>query len=240
MAIFAVMHLFAFPWKPYDLSRYPDPLTAPTGGYSGEGKYQGGWLGVYAMIDAFNPWDIVKASGRGFRWLFVGRRKRFEDISYTGKIDGAGIQPPLGDATVPDYPATELQPSGDGRGPRTGTYASVEEDTAGLLTHARSHGEALSPERTRASTDEYGDLSTRQPIAQPSAQAFGGFDFGDAVYHKSPYIPPSPAADTEYRGAQGLGHSGDAEWNHWAGAQRGDASDEQSLRPPTYRTREDR
>lgn len=72
MAIFAVMHLFAFSWKPYDL--YKNPKAG--------GKYTGGFLGWYAFLDAFNLWDVVKAAARGFRWLFVGARKREQDVSY--------------------------------------------------------------------------------------------------------------------------------------------------------------
>lgn len=73
MAIFAVMHIFAFPWRPYDISKSSNPND----------HYQGGFLGFKALLDAFNPWDIIKASARGFRWLFVGIRKRHHDPSYT-------------------------------------------------------------------------------------------------------------------------------------------------------------
>ncbi|KAL8831621.1 MAG: hypothetical protein Q9170_005209 [Blastenia crenularia] len=84
MAIFSVFHLFAFPWTVYDIRRsaivasesapgfLPDPKTA----------YLGGPLGTKALLDAFNPWDFIKAIGRGFRWFAVGRRRREEDISY--------------------------------------------------------------------------------------------------------------------------------------------------------------
>ncbi|KAG9617176.1 DUF300-domain-containing protein, partial [Aureobasidium melanogenum] len=60
MAIFAVMHLFAFPWREYDLSKtpYADPVTAPGSGFSGTApKYHGGWMGIKAYGDTFNPWD---------------------------------------------------------------------------------------------------------------------------------------------------------------------------------------
>ncbi|KAI4140574.1 MAG: hypothetical protein L6R39_005744, partial [Caloplaca ligustica] len=84
MAIFSVFHLFAFPWTVYDIRRsaivasesapgfLPDPNTA----------YLGGRLGTKALLDAFNPWDLIKAVGRGFRWFAVGRRRREQDISY--------------------------------------------------------------------------------------------------------------------------------------------------------------
>lgn len=70
MSIFAVVHIFAFSYKPYDLR------------YNPGASYQGGFMGWKAILEAFNLWDVVKASARGFRWLFVGARKREQDISY--------------------------------------------------------------------------------------------------------------------------------------------------------------
>ena len=93
MAIFSVFHLWAFPWKVYDIRRsaivasesapgfLPDPKTA----------YRGGPFGINALMDAFNPWDLVKAVGRGFKWFAVGRRTREQDIYY--KNTGMGLDP---------------------------------------------------------------------------------------------------------------------------------------------------
>jgi len=85
MAIFAVMHIFAFSAKPYHINKrtslstsYPEPGVASNSSLT----YFGGFLGIKALFDAFNPWDIVKASARGFRWLFVGRKHRKQDSSY--------------------------------------------------------------------------------------------------------------------------------------------------------------
>lgn len=76
MSLFAVLHLFAFPWTPY--SRNAKTLQ--------EGKdigpKQGGFLGLKAIADAMNPWDLVKAFARGMRWIFVGRKHRQHDSSY--------------------------------------------------------------------------------------------------------------------------------------------------------------
>lgn len=94
MALFAVFHLWAFPWKVYDINRsnivasesapgfLPDPKTA----------YQGGKFGERALMEAFNPWDLIKAVGRGFRWAAVGRRTRMDDISYKTS-QGVGLEP---------------------------------------------------------------------------------------------------------------------------------------------------
>jgi hypothetical protein len=75
MTIFACLHLWAFPWKPYDLDhqlRGPERLDhyacAPH----------------TALLDALNPWDYVKAAARGFRWLLYDVRYRRDDSSYQG------------------------------------------------------------------------------------------------------------------------------------------------------------
>lgn len=82
MAVFAVLHLFAFPWrKPYG----PQSAKGPE-----LWRSQGGPYGIYAYVDAFNPWDILKAVARGFRWLFVGRRQRKADRSYQKEAWGGG------------------------------------------------------------------------------------------------------------------------------------------------------
>jgi hypothetical protein len=161
MTIFAIMHHFAFPWKPYDIRNSPDPSA----------RYQGGTLGWRALVDAFNPWDIIKASARGFRWLFVGVKQRETDISYKepgmnnaialqrsrepsrlggerGRLDradtmdrmerqetgygGAGLSPQV----------SHLEGVGDSK-----EYIPVEdpsdgEDQATLLTHAQSMGQS--------------------------------------------------------------------------------------------------
>jgi hypothetical protein len=80
MAIFSVLHLFAFSWKEY---------TTNKDGMDPHGGYKGGPLGVKAIIDAFNVWDLIKAAARGFRWLFVGRRKRTTDRSYNPAPTGS-------------------------------------------------------------------------------------------------------------------------------------------------------
>ena len=92
MAFFSIFHLWAFPWDVYDVKRssivaaesaryLPDPETA----------YQGGSLGVKALIDAFNVWDLCKNVGRGFRWAIKGHKTREQDSSY--KPNGTGLEP---------------------------------------------------------------------------------------------------------------------------------------------------
>ncbi|KAK3374473.1 organic solute transporter Ostalpha-domain-containing protein [Lasiosphaeria ovina] len=68
MAAFAVLHLWAFPWRVYSAR--------------GGGAKQGGFLGLRALWEAVFIWDVVKGFGRGMRWLFVGVKHRHIDVSY--------------------------------------------------------------------------------------------------------------------------------------------------------------
>lgn len=107
MALFAVLHLWAFPWQPYSLNNIkyanavPDEPLSPLESTS----YQGGFLGFKALLDAFNPWDLIKAIGRSARWLFVGRKERQFDPSYQGQ--------PGSSFTVKTTPAVTAQERGD-------------------------------------------------------------------------------------------------------------------------------
>ena len=84
MAVFAIFHLWAFPWTVYDVRRSPIVAAESAAGFLPDPKtaYQGGRFGQVALMDAFNPWDLIKAVGRGFRWFAIGRRIREQDISY--------------------------------------------------------------------------------------------------------------------------------------------------------------
>ena len=79
MAFFAVLHLWAFSWKPYSLKNQPSEITDFYG--NGKASYEGGPFGVKGVLDALNPMDLIRAIGRSFRWLFVGRKRRTMDPS---------------------------------------------------------------------------------------------------------------------------------------------------------------
>ena len=80
MALFSIFHFWAFSWKPYVVgSKESEAERVP-----GEGnlRYVGGHLGLKALADAFNFWDLIKAVGRSARWVFKGRKTRHLDESY--------------------------------------------------------------------------------------------------------------------------------------------------------------
>ena len=146
MAIFSILHIFAFSHHEYRTSRVSAFYEGP------EGSYQGGRFGIKAYRDAYNPWDLIKGVGRGFRWLFVGRRKRLEDSSY--KADGGG-----GGGGVPSSTHANVDLDlGGNQGPRrpppVSTLSSTkiskpkhyqpihhEADGEELLTHAQSNND---------------------------------------------------------------------------------------------------
>lgn len=81
MAIFSIFHLWAFSYRPYALKskHHREDIVA---GESEPASYKGGFLGVRALFDSFNVWDLVKAVGRAGKWLFHGRKHRHQDVSY--------------------------------------------------------------------------------------------------------------------------------------------------------------
>ncbi|KAL4957515.1 organic solute transporter Ostalpha-domain-containing protein [Aspergillus filifer] len=89
MALFAILHLWSFPWKPYALGFQTDEVTDMFG--NGKRTYQGGKWGMGALVDALNPIDLIKAVGRSMRWLFVGRKKRTLDASYQTSAETIGL-----------------------------------------------------------------------------------------------------------------------------------------------------
>jgi Organic solute transporter Ostalpha len=151
MAIFSVFHLFAFSWKPYTLTskeRLADAIpgeSAPT--------YRGGFLGIKAIIDSMNPWDMVKAVGRAARWLFRGRKHRHHDVSYDlsrAPSDNPASKPPLFAPPTARTGARPLHYGGDGTG--EGEILLANPQAMGLSGPGAFRTET-SPYRTETRTD---------------------------------------------------------------------------------------
>ncbi|KAI1268894.1 organic solute transporter Ostalpha-domain-containing protein [Xylariaceae sp. FL1019] len=146
MALFAILHLWSFSYVPYKEGAkptfYPNPnMTNESPSRVNEsGPKQGGFLGIKALFDAGNPWDIAKAFGRGIRWLFVGAKRRHEDpsyqlggdTSYVGK-DGMPLK------STDHLPiATQFRRSTYGM-PISQNDPIPEEESAGLIANAQSN-----------------------------------------------------------------------------------------------------
>lgn len=152
-------------------------------------------------MDAFNPWDIIKMTARGFRWLFVGYRLREQDESYqrpesvaSSKL-GSGGKDYIGpNHAATNAPATELS--------TRGRRDTVEDDRAGLLGDQGYMGAAslrmpsASPYRTVSSDDSQIDLSAphirprgfAELDSKPSDYRFDD----DTSYH--PHMGPAAGA----------------------------------------------
>ncbi|KAI5296417.1 hypothetical protein KEM52_002829 [Ascosphaera acerosa] len=129
MALFSVLHFFAFSARPFYLKNLGGKAQ----------QYQGGWFGILAWVEAFNPWDFLKAGARGLRWLLVGVRHRQEDPSYRQARPGyhrnssafsEGVDSvAMGDPMAP-LAASELPPAGHNRhdDPYVGRFDAVKSD----------------------------------------------------------------------------------------------------------------
>ncbi|ORY65226.1 organic solute transporter Ostalpha-domain-containing protein [Pseudomassariella vexata] len=163
MALFALLHQWAFPYQPYKPGAKPTfyPVAdASLGGSHLENEHEtprGVWK---AFGDALNLWDIVKAFGRGMRWLFVGVKSRHHDASYQPKGGHNSL-----DTSYPmkSYPmsagpkstdhlpiATEFRRSKFGMGlPQKKDDEPVAGDeSAGLIENAQSFSVPTSPPRS--------------------------------------------------------------------------------------------
>ncbi|KAF2657244.1 DUF300-domain-containing protein [Lophiostoma macrostomum CBS 122681] len=135
MAFFAVLHIFAFPWSPYDLRRRQETFDEFSSGGAPK-TYASGAL--RALLSALNPWDIVKAFSRGARWLFVGVRHRKDDISYQTKLEPVSTSYDGPTFAGNGEAATEFRPgrkdSAPGRSENLDTYALLSDAQANPLS----------------------------------------------------------------------------------------------------------
>ena len=188
MALFAIFHIFAYPHAPYKPGAHHSGEAGaskyPTGDPDDLGPKQGGFMGARALLDALNPWDIVKAFGRGIRWMFVGAHRRKEDASYArdardalalqahaaevevGRGEDTAYRPPMNLPIAEEFSRRKFSPAEyDG------------EENAGLISHAAANPVDM-PEAGRESPSGPGSLY------KPREQRYDGAtgqEFGDAA-----------------------------------------------------------
>ena len=186
MAFFSIFHLWAFPWRVYDIRRSEIVVAESAPGFLPDPKtaYSGGPFGVNALMDAFNPWDLVKNVGRGFKWFAVGRRTRMDDISYKNS-HSTGLEPTRNQLTAFDTAGNNSldagpEPYESGRKP--GRYTPLdpdEDDTDQLLTHAQTNPS---------------DSSPKPPYPRPMERLqHGNPSTGGDIGTMGIYDPPPPA-----------------------------------------------
>ncbi|KAJ5182686.1 hypothetical protein N7492_000302 [Penicillium capsulatum] len=139
MFIFSLVHIWSFSFKPYVISNQATEITDFYG--NGKASYEGGYLGLKALIDAMNPLDLFKAIGRGARWLFVGRKNRLQDPSYRPHHESIGMQP--SESGIIDHGTAYHGGNATMSGGRTGRYDSAPyEEGEVLLAHPQPNPES--------------------------------------------------------------------------------------------------
>lgn len=225
MAIFAALHLWAFPYKPYDLKRRHQPLPQAGEGPVPEAPKTYATGAARALISAFNPWDIVKACGRGFRWLFVGARHRKKDPSYQTKMDPLSSTQDTSYHSGPTFAGNGDAATESALDKETGKQRS-DSDRAGLLSNAQANptltrqDSELSTDADHRMDDRHGNPYGRNPAATP------GQEYGVA---EDPYFE---AQNTHYHPVVGQPQSHDPQWNMFGGATGANRPGNQPPPPP--------
>ena len=188
MAIFSVFHLWAFSYRPYvvggkeylaelSVSEEASPLN------HNSTQYRGGFLGARAILDAMNPWDMIKAVARSARWLFKGRKHRENDSSYAVSRVQTNV-----DAFTPGQKLTDLQSGstayvgGEGRDyptplkPQPYAGHGYSEEDQNLLSNAQAFGGIHHPSGLRQESSPY-RTDSNEP---PNRQSEQGGDIGVA------------------------------------------------------------
>lgn len=156
MPIFAIFHLWSFSYRPYVLG------TARHDQLYGhlkveDPKYHGGPLGIKALADAFNPWDLIKAVGRSAKWLFRDRKNRMQDASYASIDTTPAIQ------KMNDFETTPT--SYDGSIAHNQSKPIISEEGSRLLNGAQPPAQ-LNPYTTAA------DSTTNTPWTEVEAKEY--------------------------------------------------------------------
>ncbi|KAH8802671.1 organic solute transporter Ostalpha-domain-containing protein [Xylogone sp. PMI_703] len=172
MAIFAILHLFAFPWRPYRVSS-ENTLVGPK---------QGGFLGVKALLDSMNPWDLVKGFARGTRWLFVGRKVREQDMSYKNS-SFANVNDVTLEPTAQGYKSDSNLPiAKEFRRSNFGNEGTELGEGAGLIAHAQPN-----PLNPRNPGDAPAHLRYEQDITTDATRyGYNDEEYGNAERYPSP------------------------------------------------------
>jgi len=203
MALFAVFHLWSFSYRPYVIGskQYQDVY-----GHLKESeppKYHGGPLGVKAIFDAFNPWDLIKATARSAKWLFRDRKYRTQDPSYSTVHDSDAQKMNDLDAPTAYGGATALA----GMKIPANKPANAEEGS-GLLSAAQqpsqlnqyatreSDSSSTSPWAEAEAKQYYQDQEARMPATRPLVTAQE-----QQHQHQHQYQQPSPY-DARYHETQ--------------------------------------
>ena len=164
MAIFSVVHLWAYPWRDYDLRQSrittsePDPHLVCERATS----YSGGIWGTSALLDAFNPWDTVKGVARAFQWFVMGRRTREQDVSYTNSGLAIPLQP------VRKVFALQFPTQEDGRLPLQ-CYSPVDNSSQTCIEGSSTYNDSHMIQEEEAAAEEENCLLSQAHSNSPTS-----------------------------------------------------------------------
>lgn len=211
MAIFSILHIWAFPYQVYrrgvSSSFYPNP--DPSKGTIGLEKpalpNQGGFLGLRALWDAMNLWDLVKAFGRGMRWLFCGIKRRKEDVSY--KLGTADESLSMSNLHEPKpgqgsyNPAFEDPTTTAYHGVGGGIMSPTGDERVGLIYDAQPNPDSMGSSPPSAYGQHHLQQSQQYSYDPPP---YGGAAQAQSPYHSYDQSPPQrPPRSSDPYGQEG-------------------------------------
>lgn len=79
----SLLHLYAYPLRPYRVWRRPRALDNHV--VSSMPTYTGVGIAIIALLEMLNPWDLVTGIGRAFKYLLFDIRHRHHDIGYANQ-----------------------------------------------------------------------------------------------------------------------------------------------------------
>lgn len=206
MVIFAIMHLWAFPWQPYREAAPPIFYPEPTANSSKPPRENvhckpcGGPLGIKALFDAVNVWDVLKAFVRGMRWLFVGVRRRHQDPSYRKNLAmDVDMDDKNADTSYPMRPYA-LNPGikSTDHLPIASEFRKSQFGLTGMNEHAGGRG-AISP---IPEAQEEGAALIKHAQGDPSSRVSSPLSYTSDGRSPEQYRRERQESDLGYRGAQ--------------------------------------
>lgn len=201
MAFFAVFHIWSFSYKPYvigspqyqrtfgDLNQKDAPPT-----------YKGGFLGLKAALDCFNPMDILSAVGRAFKWLFRDRKNRTQDVSYRTVPESQKMNdlsaPTAYDAAAPIPGLQKVNTMGEG----AGLLAAAQSNPTYPPSHTKSQPYGAQDAGTDTTTSPWAEVESKEYFQEQNTrkhEASSDDEFTpvptnpyDAKYYETQSYPP--------------------------------------------------
>lgn len=183
MAAVAILHLWAYPYEPYNSNRKEMERESVPG--EPTPRHGGVILSSKAILDALNIWDLVKAIGRSARWAFKGRKSRHLDASYDlinwSQADRVAYEHSM----APNLPTAYTGPRPPGDGSSGHSSSAYGGGGQGLLGSARPMPTPIPNNIERRDVSPYGQGLQASPYREPpnlSDDQMNGSEWGAPIY----------------------------------------------------------